>query len=104
MNLINACRQIYRSRPAYRAKQAAKWTCHHDRSHEYVQNYIATHPCIDCGESDPVVLGFDYSGGEKNLNISYMINKPYEIEDIQAEIDKSVIRCANCRLRIKRKE
>lgn len=103
MNLISACRQIYRGRPAYRAKQAAKWARHRDRGYEYVQNYIATHPCADCGESDPVVLGFDYPGGEKNLNISYMVTKSYEIEDIQAEIDKSVIRCANCHIRNLRK-
>lgn len=33
------------------------------RGRDYVANYFATRSCVDCGESDPVVLTFDHVRG-----------------------------------------
>jgi hypothetical protein len=62
---------------------------------EYVWNYLLTHPCISCGQSNPVVLEFHHRGG-KDKAVTEMVASGYPISRIQAEIDKCDVLCANC--------
>ena len=62
---------------------------------EYVWNYLSNHPCIECGEKDPIVLEFHHRHG-KDKAISVMAAGGYPIATIQAEIDKCDVLCANC--------
>lgn len=55
--------------------------------------------CIDCGEKDILVLDFDHISGEKDDCISRMMNNGDNVEDILKEIEKCVVRCANCHRR-----
>lgn len=68
-------------------------------SRAYVQDYLSTHPCVDCGETDIVVLDFDHVRGSKVLEVTTMANTGYSLDNIKAEIDKCEIRCANCHRR-----
>ena len=52
--------------------------------------------CVDCGESNPIVLDFDHVHGDKSHNISDMVNGSYAISSIKDEIRKCEIRCSNC--------
>ena len=52
--------------------------------------------CVDCGESEPVVLEFDHVRGKKKKAIADMVSHSYSIETIKEEIRKCEIRCANC--------
>ena len=63
---------------------------------QYIWKYLSTHPCVDCGESNPVVLEFDHVKGKKNKSIARMVSDNYSLEAIQREISKCVVRCANC--------
>jgi hypothetical protein len=63
---------------------------------EYVLNYLREHPCIDCSESDPVCLDFDHVTGIKYKNISVMVHNGVSLDNLKLEIEKCVVRCANC--------
>lgn len=61
-----------------------------------VNDFLKTHPCVDCGESDYRVLEFDHIIGKKEFNISDGPNKFRAWKRIASEIEKCEIRCANC--------
>jgi len=50
------------------------------------------------GESDPVVLEFDHQR-DKVYAISWLVYNKRKIEVLQAEIEKCLVRCANCHRR-----
>jgi hypothetical protein len=60
--------------------------------------YLAEHACVDCGESDPVVLEFDHVG-EKLMDVSHMALMGFTWASVEAEIAKCEVRCANCHRR-----
>lgn len=59
---------------------------------------------MDCGESDPIVLEFDHVQGKKRFSISECIYQNWSIEDLEKEMNKCEIRCANCHRRKTAKE
>ena len=61
-------------------------------------SYLAQHPCVDCGESDPVVLEFDHLR-DKLYDIGYMVTAGFSWEAVEREIEKCQVRCANCHRR-----
>jgi hypothetical protein len=67
-----------------------------------VLEYLLAHPCVDCGEKDPVVLEFDHVRGEKRFTIGSHLWLPWN--KIKSEIDKCDVRCSNCHKRRHAKE
>ena len=67
----------------------------------YIRQYLSKNPCIDCGESDIVVLEFDHKGGDfiKIDAVSKLIRSRVSIDRIKEEISKCDVRCANCHRR-----
>jgi hypothetical protein len=62
--------------------------------------YLQSHPCVDCGEDDPVVLDFDHvDPAKKEFDIASMIKDAWGWRRIEAEIAKCAVRCANCHRR-----
>lgn len=68
------------------------------RNRERVCEYLESHPCVDCGESDIRVLEFDHIG-TKSENISRLIAIGAAWSTLVVEIAECVIRCANCHRR-----
>lgn len=99
------CRRTY-NREHYRANREQYGAYRYNNQMRYraqnrqqIQEYLAGRACIDCGESDPIVLEFDHVCGEKTGNISEMVNGGLSWRRIYEEIQKCEIRCANCHRR-----
>jgi hypothetical protein len=60
-------------------------------------DYFKTHPCVDCGESDPVVLEFDHMRDKSFAVAAGLID--YSWERILEEIKKCEVVCSNCHRR-----
>jgi hypothetical protein len=69
------------------------------RNRQFAWEYLKANPCLDCGETDVLVLEFDHVRGVKEFAIAVGIAKRYSIERLTAEIAKCDIRCANCHRR-----
>lgn len=64
---------------------------------KYLIEYFVTHPCVDCGESDPVVLEFDHLR-DKAFDIGQGLARR-RWAAVLAEIEKCEVVCANCHRR-----
>ncbi len=71
-----------------------------EKGREYVFNFLSSSKCIDCNETDVLVLEFDHiDPSRKKKEIRTLVQSGYPILTIQKEIEKCVIRCANCHRR-----
>lgn len=86
-------KRLYRNRDIKRQEQRA-----------FIVSYLAEHHCVDCGESDIMVLDFDHIKGVKKCNISKLLRSTCSMKRILEEIEKCVVRCANCHRRKTSKE
>jgi hypothetical protein len=74
----------------------AKRVLERQRGRERILVYLRGHPCVDCGEADPVVLQFDHRDpAAKSADVGDLLRRRVAWAKIQAEIDKCVVRCAN---------
>jgi len=73
---------------------------------EYISQFLQNNPCIDCGESDIVVLEFDHKRDKftKIKAVSSLVRASYPLNLIKEEIKKCEVRCANCHRRKTAKE
>ena len=58
--------------------------------------YLREHPCVDCGESNPIVLEFDHVKDRKRDSVCNLISRGCGWETIYIEIQKCEVRCSNC--------
>jgi hypothetical protein len=63
----------------------------------FLLDFFVTHPCSDCGETDPVVLEFDHLR-DKAFNIGEALSRR-NWQAILDEIAKCEVVCANCHRR-----
>lgn len=68
----------------------------HDRGRRFILDYLLEHPCVDCGEPDPVCLDFHHLRDKMQM-VSQM--KGHTLEKLKDEMDKCEVVCANCHRR-----
>ena len=95
----NAQRERYHADPNQAAAKRARVQRIRVQNRRRVAEYLRSHPCVDCGESDPIVLEFDHRDGVvKKAKVSLLLNSN-GWATIKAEIEKCDVRCANCHRR-----
>src|SRR5712692_9418027 len=68
-----------------------------ENQHEMIA-YLLDHPCVDCGETDIVVLEFDHVGPKK-ADVSTLANGGSSWARVMKEIAQCEVRCASCHRR-----
>lgn len=72
---------------------------------EFVYQYLLAHPCVSCGESNPVVLEFHHRDpNEKDMDITQFLSGGYSLKRIIAELEKCDVLCANCHRKVTAEE
>ena len=62
-----------------------------------MRSYLLDHPCVDCGEGDPIVLEFDHRDPKNKLfALGAAVGLGYSLVRVIDEIEKCDVRCANC--------
>ena len=90
-------REYRRNNPEARRRELARMERNRQANMRRLHDYLAEHPCVDCGETDPIVLEFDHVRGVKKAAIGSSINRSWAA--LVAEIAKCEVRCANCHRR-----
>jgi hypothetical protein len=90
-------RQHYlRNRNTYIKQEVARIRRYREENCPLIRGYLRAHPCVDCGESDIIVLDFDHRNPRlKEHNVIVLaMHKPWK--RVLLEIEKCDVRCANC--------
>ena len=103
-NMCRPCRAAYKREHYLRNKQryidqaqVNKRRARREKT-EQLLAYFVTHPCIDCGERDPLVLEFDHVGDDKSFEVARAMSDR-SWSTILTEIAKCEVVCANCHRR-----
>jgi transcription elongation factor Elf1 len=99
------CHAAYRhahylaNKPDYVRRAIAQMKARREENRRQVLLYLATHPCVDCGNRNAVTLEFDHRDPTQKLTeVSRLIvNRRWP--RVLAEIEKCDVRCINCHRR-----
>ena len=100
-----ACHAEYRrqhylkNRDTYIAREVARMAGHRIENRLRIFEYLTSHPCVDCGETDTLVLEFDHRDrSTKRTEVARLATtKPWKV--VLEEILKCDVRCGNCHRR-----
>jgi hypothetical protein len=69
-----------------------------DAAQEFIAHYLDSHPCVDCGHTDPVVLEFDHLV-DKRSDVSSLVCHGASLARIADEVARCEVVCVNCHRR-----
>jgi len=94
----------YRKNAEQYKRRALEFRTHkEEETMQKLMEYLKSHPCVDCGERDIVVLQFDHLR-DKIAQVPSLSHSGYSWDTILFEIEKCEVRCANCHIRRTAKE
>jgi hypothetical protein len=102
-NMCRPCRSAYgkehylANRQRYIDAEARRKQARAEERMVYLIDFFRSHPCVDCGESDPMVLEFDHVGVKKFNVAKGLRDRPWQ--SALDEIEQCEVVCANCHRR-----
>lgn len=99
------CHAAYRrthylaNKPDYIRRAVVQVNARRDENRREVMVYLASHPCVDCGIQNPVVLEFDHRDRMQKLTEVSRLIVSRRWPRVLAEIEKCDVRCINCHRR-----
>jgi hypothetical protein len=101
-----ACQSLYlrnhylKNTVQYNMRRLESSRRYRTRNRSYVIEYLRTHPCVDCGETDAIVLDFDHVNPQnKERAISILARSGYSLDRLKREIGRCEVRCIHCHRR-----
>jgi hypothetical protein len=97
------CRDCFKGyyeeqRDRHRRRNNALKTARVQEAQAFVLEYLRRHACVDCGQTDPVVLDFDHLN-EKRAEISTLVRRGVLRAVLEREIARCEVVCASCHRR-----
>jgi hypothetical protein len=100
-----ACHAAFRrahylkNKPDYIRRAIAQVKVRRDENRRQLYQYLRSHPCVDCGEADVIVLEFDHRvPADKVRDVGGLANRR-RWASVLDEIKKCDVRCVNCHRR-----
>lgn len=84
--------------PGYRERNRENTRNRASKNKEYIDAYKLKHPCLICGEREPIALDFHHVDPSiKSFEIS---SKTCSLTQLKEEIGKCAVLCANCHRKV----
>jgi hypothetical protein len=83
----------------YKAKASVSRTRERSANRAIVDAFLADHPCVECGEADPVVLDFDHVDPKLKVDAIGRLQHSGGRAVLLSEMSKCEVRCGNCHRR-----
>lgn len=99
------CHAAYRrahylaNKPDYVRRAMAESRGRRRQNRREIYVYLQSHPCIDCGESDVLVLEFDHRDRAAKWRAIGLLAMTRRWARVLTEIQKCDVRCVNCHRR-----
>lgn len=99
------CHAAYRrahyvaNKPDYIRRAIAQVSGRRAQNRREIYEYLKLHPCVDCGESDVMVLEFDHRDRELKWKAIGVLAVTKRWQRVLDEIGKCDVRCVNCHRR-----
>lgn len=100
-----ACQRAYsrehyrRNRQAYLARAATRRKTDREENRQRIFDHLVEHPCVDCGQTDPIVLDFDHRDRTAKRGTISRLARQVSWAVLELEIARCDVRCANCHRR-----
>jgi hypothetical protein len=87
------------NKPDYIRRSVAQVNGRRAENRREIAAYLLTHPCVDCGERDVLVLEFDHRDPELKWKAIGVLAVARRWPRVLEEIEKCDVRCVNCHRR-----